>query len=263
MEIRKLAEREHRAEATRKTAEDAWRRTWWATTMALGATTTKPDRAEAVRTVEQITGRSRGYIQSRAKTGEAFQGLTLGAVGLLPPRMSMELAQAKVEITPAVVRDLLQADEDGVSLREFSAKLTGKAWADTAAGASEERIAEILSSQPEKVAEIVAADSELYKAVRDIHFKNTVDRHQREGTSPWDRGEFDQMMVEHRPGMPQHNSLEDLVMATKRIRRMTEHSPLSDKARTNIRWVIAELTAISEGEGFVGELESWLEEVSS
>src|SRR3954471_8779281 len=103
--IRELAEREHRAEANRKTAEEHWRRTWWATTMALGATHTKPSRAEAVGIVVEATDQSRGWVQSRGHTGEAFKAFSLRSVSGLPPRMAVELVRQKIEITPEVVKD--------------------------------------------------------------------------------------------------------------------------------------------------------------
>jgi hypothetical protein len=245
MNIRELAEREHRAEANRKTAEEHWRRTWWATTMALGKTHTKPSRAEAVGIVEQATGQSRGWIQSRAKTGEAFGTFTLRAVSALPPRMAVELARCKVEITAEVIKNLLKAEANGMSLREFSRQLTGKAWADTPAGISQDALREVIASQPELVGQLVAQHHDASQA----HDAMVLSRHERgEGyvkPADWDSSQ---------------HVLTRLTMAVKQLRHECEApGDLTENARATIDWALAELNAIKEGRDFVGEIEAWLE----
>ena len=247
MDIKKLAEREHLAEANKKDAEESWRRAWWQTTMALGAITDKRSQRNAVGVVAEVLGaKSRGWTNSRARTGEAFSELTLGAVSLLPPRMSVELVRNKVEITPAVVRDLLQAEEDGVSLREFSAKLTGKSWADTPEGASEEAIRTMIASRPELIGQLVAENTDASQA----HDTAVLSQHERgEGyVKPADWNS------------PQH-VLTRLTLAVKQLRKECENpGDLTETARATIDWALAELSAIKDGRDFVGEVEAWLKE---
>lgn len=258
--IRQLAQREKRAEVDRKTAEEAWRTAWWATTYALGEYTDKTALAEACTVVSKATGRSPGYIRSRAKTGAAF--LAAGHRNdTLPPRMAIELVSHKVGLTDEVIEGLVAAERDGKSLREYSASLTGRGWSDTAAGASADKIEQIFAAQPEAVAEMVAKSPELYEAARDIHFREEMESRRR-NPGRWDQGAEQLLSREQLPGSVQHTTLTTLVLAVKRIRSLTEDRPLSDKAKANLRWAVAELTAIVEGEEFVGDLESWLEGVS-
>lgn len=245
MNIRELAEREHRAEANKKDAEDHWRRTWWATTMALGKTDNKASRSEAVGIVEKATGQSRGWIQGRAKTGEAFMGFTLRSVGKLPPRMAVELARNKVEITAEVIRDLLQAEADGMSLREFSSKLTGKAWADTPAGASEETIEQIVAAHPDVVGRLVAQHEDASQA----HDAAVLSRHQ--------RGEG---YVRPADWSSSAHVLTRLTLAVKELRKECDKAgDLTENTKATIAWAQAELSAITNGRDFVGEVETWLE----
>lgn len=249
MNIRELADREHFAEANRKNAEERWRRAWWATTLALGAITTKAERAEAVTTVEEVTEQSRGWIQSRARTGEAFQSMPKARVSQLPPRMSIELVRNKVPITAVVVKDMLQAEKDGVSLREFSSRITGKSWADTPEGASEDAIKKMIASRPELVGRLVAENEEASQA------------HDSEVLS---HGEHVDGFVKPADWNSPKHVLTRLTLAVKQLRKECDGpGDLSENARATIDWALAELSAIKEGRDFVGEIEAWLESSTS
>ena len=245
MNIRELAEQEHRAEANRKTAEEKWRKAWWATTLALGSILGKLEQRTAVTVVEETTGQSRGWIQSRARTGEAFQSMSTSFVSQLPPRMAIELVRNKVELTNQVVTDMLQAEKDGVSLREFSSKITGKAWADTPEGASEDAIKKMIASRPELVGRLVAENQEASQA------------HDSEVLSHCDRGPG---YIQPADWSSPKNVLTRLTLAVKQLRKECETpGDLTEDARGTIDWALAELSAIKEGRDFVGEIEAWLE----
>jgi hypothetical protein len=249
--IEVLAQREKSAEASKRTAEEGYQEAWWNTTMALGQISDQRKRLDACDLVASTTGHSVKWTRDRAKTGRRFHEAGFRIVKDLPPRMALELATSKHEVSEETVASLRKAGKTGMSLREYSKSLTGKAWSDTPAGASAETIQAILSSHPEVVAQMVNDDPVMLRAVQEIHW-DKVDKEQ--------HGE-DKPVLEDRSW--KRTPIADLVAVTQRLRRELEGEELSDKARANIRWVVAELTAISEGDEFVGELESWLAEATS
>lgn len=245
MDIAMLARREKRAETNRRTAERSWRLAWWHTTMALGNIDDKEELSKAVSVMTKVTGQSTGWVRSRANTGKALREAGHLVVTDLPPRMSIELVSRKVELTNKVIEGLKKAEESGMSLREYSASLTGKAWSDTAEGASEEKIKQIIASQPELVGRMVAQHEDASQA----HDSEVLSHHQRgEGyvrPADW--------------SSPQH-VLTRFTLAVKELRKECDKAgDLSENARSTIDWALAELSAIKEGRDFVGEIESWLE----
>jgi hypothetical protein len=243
--IKVLALREKRAEADKRNAEDAWRRAWWNTTMELGGTAYE-DRATACALVVETTGQSKSWVNSRSRTGEAFLKVGLNVyVHQLPPRMAVELVSKKVELTDEVVQNLKDAETNGMSLREFSASISGKAWADTPAGASKETIEEIVAKQPELVGQLVARHDKASRA----HDSEVLSRHERDGVSS-----------PIRPEDWSSHVLTRLTLAVKELRReCSKPGDLTENTRATIEWALAELTAIKEGREFVGEIEAWLE----
>ena len=153
-DIRELAKRERRAETSRKTAEGKWRQAWWQTTLTLGSLDRKA-RFEACSVVVKATGQSREWVLERARLGAAFYEAGYHEITGLPPRMAVEMIRNKVEVNDQTIATLKQAEESGMSLREYSASLSGKSWSDTPAGASKETIQEIVAKHPKLVAQII------------------------------------------------------------------------------------------------------------
>lgn len=250
--IEELVAREKRAEANKRTAEQSYREAWWDTTMALGSITDQKQRLDACKLVANALGqKSDAWSRDRAKTGKLFREAGFMVVKHLPPKMATVLALSKAGVTEETVANLREAEAKAMSLREYTKSVTGKSWSDTAAGASAEKIAEIFAAQPGAIAEMVVNDPVMLKAVQEVHWsKVDKDRH-----------------VEGKPELEDRSwkrtPIAELISVTQRLRRELEGEELSDKARANIRWVVAELTAISEGDEFIGELESWLEEATS
>ena len=163
VDIAVLAQREARAEASKGKADAAWRSAWWATTLALGQITGKRAVGEAQAIIRETTGQKQDWVWKRTRTGRAFAGL--GASETLPPRMAVEIVQAGIEVTESLAQQMIQAERDSVSLRDFTAGLTGKAWADTPEGASEATIEQIVKAQPERVGRAVAREPVAREAV--------------------------------------------------------------------------------------------------
>ena len=248
--IEVLVAREKRAEANKRTAEEGYREAWWDTTMALGALTDRRERLDACTLVAKTLGqKSDAWSRDRAKTGKAFIEANIPVHGL-PPKMATVLALSKVGVTEETVAYLRKAEGE-MSIREYSRSVTGKSWSDTAAGASGEKIQEIFDAQPEAVAKMVADDPAMLKAVQKVHWDRLEEEHDR------------QPMVVLEDRSWKRTTIGELISYTQRLRRETIGENLTDQARANIRWIIAELTAISEGDEFIGELESWLEEATT
>jgi hypothetical protein len=152
-DISVLAKREAEAEARKGKADMAWRKAWWATTIALGQVKGRTEIGAAQKIVRAATGQAVGYVSDRTRTGRKFVHLEMNET--LPPRMALAVVQAGVEVTDEVVEELRAAEQNGVSLREFTASLTGKGWAGTAEGTSPEAIEKIAVAQPEVFAKVV------------------------------------------------------------------------------------------------------------
>jgi len=250
MDIKKLAEREKIAEANRKTADAEWRQAWWETTWALGGISDTLKRKAAVNMVAKVMGsKSSSYASSRARAGGILReaGIPKRKASKMPPRMTLEVVRVKgQEITEELVDQVIQAEADGTTLRKFAEGLTGKAWADTPAGASPETSEQIVRSQPRLVGQLVAQHEEASRA----HDSEVLSHHDRTGR-------------EHVPPedwSSSKHSLTRLTLAVKELRRECDKpGDLTENARATIEWALAELTAIKEGRDFVGEVESWLE----
>lgn len=249
MDIKLLAEREARAETSRRTAEESWRLAWWQTTMALGAIP-RGELTEAFNVVGEITGQSRRWLSTRSLTGRAFREAGFHVTSL-PPRMSIEVVRNRVPITDEVVAMLREAETEGTTLREFAEQLTGRAWADTAKGTSAERLKAQAQADPEAIAKAVHENPEAMRVLEEYVFREKASQHHREATPT--------------KGLPggSKDPLTELVLNTQRLRRTVEGQELTEYAQANLRWIIAELTSISEGGEFVGDIEQWLVEVSS
>jgi len=160
--IEVLAQREAQAEQAKGKADMAWRTAWWETTYALGSVSGRGVIGDAVAVVAETTGQSLAWVRQRRQCGVAF--LTLGSKEL-PPRMACAVAQTPgIDVTADLVAQMIQAEKDGIGLREFTAALTGNAWSDTPEGASVETIKKIVEAQPEVVGRAVAHNDEAEKA---------------------------------------------------------------------------------------------------
>lgn len=184
--IRTLAQREAQAEAQKGKADEAWRKAWWGTTLALGdipADATEEVR-EARLLVQEITGQSDSNIRRRTKTGRAFKHLEATLqVNLLPPSLALETANTGVEITEEIAESLAQAERDGITYRAFLATLPGGrgAYHDTPAGMSAATIQQIVETQPDVVAEIIAASREATRAVNEAMARTPIGRDTMQG----------------------------------------------------------------------------------
>lgn len=173
--ITHLVEREAQAEQARGKADAKWRAAWWDTTTALGTITDRTALRNAVDIASVVLNLSRGYVQKRVKTGRVFRNWDLRD---LPPRMAMEAAanQGSRDVG-SLVASIKQAETDGISLREFRERLTGKAWADTPAGASKETIEQIVRANPAVAAQAVLGNSTAERAFHDAHHERLREQH--------------------------------------------------------------------------------------
>lgn len=152
--ITRLARAEKMAEGDRKAAETHWRKTWWATTMALAAPadSAKKEIGEMLTEAEAILGQSRQYLKIRRLIGKAFSIREDTEIETLPPRKARVVIDAKVAITDEVIEMIRESEKEEESLREFSARLTGKAWS----VGSDEEIEKALESKPALAAKVAA-----------------------------------------------------------------------------------------------------------
>src|SRR5262245_29259241 len=100
----------------------------------------------------------------RTRTGRAFAELGFGGRLTIQPRMAVAVVEAGVEVTDRVLAEIQRAERDGMSLREFTAALTGRAWADTPEGASEATVEAIVTAQPEAAGRAVARNATALRA---------------------------------------------------------------------------------------------------
>lgn len=171
-DIARLAVREKAAEAAKGKADAAWRAAWWATTLALGEVTGRQAIGDAQRLVREVTGQSKTWVQERARAGRLFASLETGGA---PPRMAVEVARAGVIVTQDVVDSMIEAEQDGVSLREFTAQITGSAWSDTPEGASEATIERIVAAHPGPVARAVIHHPPARQAAEEALLQEPID----------------------------------------------------------------------------------------
>ncbi len=181
--IEVLAQREAQAEQAKGRADKAWRTAWWETTLALGKVTGKAATGNAQRAVADTLDQSLSWVRRRTMAGRAFD--SLAGIHDAPTRMAVEVVSAGIEPTAELVAEMIQAERDGIGLREFTANLTGKGWADTPEGASEETIEKIVEAQPETVARVVANNPKASEATDRAQMDKALSPH---GMSLQDQG---------------------------------------------------------------------------
>jgi hypothetical protein len=130
-DIETAALQEAAAEQTRATAEAAWRRAWWETTLAL-AEPAEPDKRavmDALDTAQRILGQSRSWLARRRAAGRHFSILEDAQIWALPPRLAVEYTDAHGDPAQAV-EYLTAAEAQGASLRDVAADLgtQPKSW---------------------------------------------------------------------------------------------------------------------------------------
>lgn len=152
-DLEQLARAEHAAEVARSKHDTRWRSAWWDLTLALGQLP-KAGSGERAKVVAEIVGQAHSSILNRRQLGIRVFMLEIENVHTLPPRMLLAIPAS--QFSSETVDLARQAARRGDSLREFSAALTGKAWADDPVGMSEQTIEKIAEAQPEIVAKTVA-----------------------------------------------------------------------------------------------------------
>lgn len=128
-DLERAAQAEVAAERNRKQAEEAWRRAWWETTMALAEPERRPEITAALNLAETILGQSRDHLGARRETGRKLAGLEPLGISKLPPRLAIEYVKAGGSASEAI-KTLQDAERRELSLRDFAAELgtQGVAW---------------------------------------------------------------------------------------------------------------------------------------
>lgn len=190
---------EQEAERSRAAAEDEYRRRWWQTTWAL-ADVERAKWGEARDEYRRRTGHSGDYAKRRRTTGARLPERGL-ATPLPQPRFAQVAADAlgsgaSEADTAAMVGLLAYADEQGMSLREFSQQLTGRSWggAESLTPAEEDAVVRrVARNRPAVLADIVEDDEGVQDEV-DRRLRTRSDaadrlRSQRQRTSLDDRAD--------------------------------------------------------------------------
>jgi hypothetical protein len=153
---------ELKAEQTADRAERHRRQAWWNTTWAL-AEVPRADSRKAIERYVEMTGQSARYAEQRRHTGAKFTKVLLGQNFPLG-RLAMQAYNVKT----ATVEDLLHAEREGMSLREFNAYLTGKRWSDEKPADAKEAIKDAVKAfGADAVAEAASAEPEVRSKVVD------------------------------------------------------------------------------------------------
>jgi hypothetical protein len=175
-----VAAAERTAEQNKSLAEGAWRRAWWATTLILGQPTYRPDITDALDTAQEILGQSRSYLSDRRATGVVFADVST-LIDVLPPRLSMAWAAAHAgqKATADDIAEIVTAEHDGLSLREFAARYDQRFEKPRAervppSELSPEQVVEAARSNP-AVVDALAADRETREAVEDAGIRHRAD----------------------------------------------------------------------------------------
>ena len=145
-QVTDLAKKEAAAETARGKADANWRAAWWKTTLALGSIPQSDKKAigEAQAIVRDIVGGGVPWTSKRTRAGRCFVSLKANETVLtLMPRMAVEAVESGAEINAAMVKTILKAEADGVSIREFRESLTGKPWTNIAENLTESQQVEI------------------------------------------------------------------------------------------------------------------------
>lgn len=172
--LTRALEHERRADLDRSSAETAWRRSWWETTRLLAACPDE-DWAEAKAAYAANIGAA-SMASDRRKAGRRLPE-SFFIKGRLPgPRMAQAAATAlgadasDNDIAEMVAR-LYDAEDDGLTLREFSQLITGRPWTNSPedlTNADEDAIiARIARNRPEALAAAVADSPKAMGAVDD------------------------------------------------------------------------------------------------
>lgn len=176
VDVIKAAQREATAAVGRTKADAAWLTAWWVLTEDL-ADLDQEFATDAVAKVADILGQSPNTVRNRRNLGQRMAALGIQDQ-TLPPRMMLAIPVAMFDA--ATVAKARKANLDGMSLREFSASLTGKEWSDTAAGTSPEKLAATLGSVPKEVlaAALGQVDSKTLHHVKEKAIDAQVANHQ-------------------------------------------------------------------------------------
>lgn len=152
--IARLARAEKKSEALKQAAETNWRSDWWATTLELAVPddSAKKEIGEMYDEIESILGQTTSWLSRRRRTGKAFVALAQNEAETLPPRKAMVVTEQKIEVTAEVIEMLRESEREEESLREFSARLTGKAWS----VGSDAEIEKALEAKPALAAKVAA-----------------------------------------------------------------------------------------------------------
>lgn len=150
----RAARAEKKAEDNVKAAEIVWRKAWWTTTLELAKPddSSKKEIGEMYDEVERILHQRRDYISNRRRTGRAFIVLAHDEVVTLPPRKCVAVKEAGIPVTSEIIEVIRASEEANESLREFSARLTGKHWS----VGSDEEIEKALETKPALAARVAA-----------------------------------------------------------------------------------------------------------
>lgn len=187
--LTKALEAEHRADMDRASAEDAWRKSWWATTWLLAECPAEdwPTARDAY--VDNIGSAS--VASDRRRTG---QRLPLSALteGRLPgPRMAQAASstlggKASDSDTAEMVAKLYAAEDEGLTLREFSQQITGRSWTkapeDLTKADEDAILARIAAKRPEALAAAVAESPAAMGHVEDEKSRRRASRPSPSGT---------------------------------------------------------------------------------
>jgi hypothetical protein len=183
--ISSVAQCERDAEHNRSNAEAAWRAAWWRTTVALAQPAPRSAEASAVLDEAQaILGQSRGYLSDRRGTGNVFGGdLYVDHIQRMAPRLAMVWAAAHAgqKADPSDINEIIAAEDEGVSLRDFAARF-GQRFerpATPSARPTPDQIVEAVRSDP-AAAEALAADPATREAVEEAGIRHRAE--ERPGT---------------------------------------------------------------------------------
>lgn len=163
--LRRAAQAERAAERSAEEAQATYRQTWWNASWLLGVCP-QDEWTTARAEYMDLTGQVVSHVNSRRRVGHRFSEETLAS--FLPAgRLAIVAADAlgrhaTAEETAAMVDRMRQAETDGLSLREFSALLTGRSWTGAAENMTQAEqdhlVARVMRQRPEVPAAVLAAE---------------------------------------------------------------------------------------------------------
>lgn len=177
---------EQAAEQAASSAEQERRATWWETTWLLAACP-RDEWANAQARYVERTGHNAQTAKTRRRVGATLTESTLAGTSPAPrfaqvvvESLGRSPSEASVQ---AGISALVQAEADGLSLREFSQQLTGRPWTNTAENlteADEDAIVERAAQRrPEAVAAVVERTPAARQAVTRQRLNTVIDEQQR------------------------------------------------------------------------------------